>query len=314
MNPEDVLIDPQIDGLTVDKALTTANNTTNDIFDLNLFEQGLRDYTLHVSNVYNFFDKVSWPGQAITIPKVTAIPTTSSYAEMASLMAASNSTYGENVFAMKSLHTRGEISGQLIAQAGGQFTDVLGMEVRRAAQSMVNKIEQLTISGDSASVSTDFDGLLKQITNIKYFDSVGDGSGTATLLTLAMLDEGLDAAPEPSTTAIIMNRSMYRRVLTTVMGMVRYLPENDLEINAGIKVPTYQGIRILRPHQELAALTNKIICVNGEQARYYVNEPINYNPLAKTKDSVDYFLKTYLTFVVEGPAYYHTVIAGVKAA
>lgn len=312
LNP---FVDEQIESeYQVDKALTTSVNTTNNAFNLTIFEQGIRDYTLKISPLYNWIDKRDWPTQAVALPKVTALPTTSSYAEMAALAAATNSTYGENVFVMKYLHTRGEISGQLLRQAGGEFGNILDMEVRHAARSMVNKIEQLTISGDSSSVATDFDGLLKQITNVIYFDSVGDGSGTDTLLTLAMLDEGLDAATEPSTTGIIMNRSMHRRIMSLVTAMVRYIPDSDIDIDAGVRVPTYQGVPILRPAVEVSALNTKIICVNGEEVRYYINEPINYNPLAKTKDSVDYFLKTYMLLAVEGPAYYHTVIDGVAAS
>lgn len=298
--------------LEISKALTTTSSSG--ILVPDAFETGIRDYTLRNSPLFNYFDKRDWPSAAVTVRKLTALPTAASYAEMASLMAATNSAWGEDTFTMKNIHVRGEISGQLLAQAGGEFGNILDVEVRHSARALINKIEALTISGDSAVTSTDFDGLLKQITNVKYFDSVGNGTGTDTLLTLGMIDEGLDFAIEPSTTAIIMNRAMYRRIVALVAAMVRYIPQDSIDIDAGITVPTYQGLPILRPAVDVSALNNKIICVNGEEVRYYINKPITYEPLAKTKDSVDYFLKTYMLLAVEGPNYYHTVIQGVKAA
>lgn len=306
------LINTDAVSLEVTKALTTTSSSGMLVPEA--FETGIRDYTLRNSPLYNFFDKRNWESAAVSVRKLTALPTAASYAEMADLQPASNSAWGENVFTMKNIHVRGEISGQLLAQAGGVFDNILDIEVRHSARALINKIEALTISGDSSVTATDFDGLLKQITNIAYFDSVGDGSGTDTLLTLGMLDEGLDDATEPSTTALIMNRAMYRRVVSLVSAMVRYVPQNTIDIDAGISVPTYQGIPILRPAVDVAALNTKIIAVNGEEVRYYINKPITYEPLAKTKDSTDYFLKTYMLLAVEGPDYYHTVISDVTSS
>lgn len=309
--PDDILNQDAVT-LEITKALTTTSSSGMLVPEA--FETGIRDYTLRNSPLYNFFEKRDWPSAAVSIKKLTALPTAASYAEMAALQAASNSVWGENVFTMKNIHVRGEISGQLMAQSGGQFENILDIEVRHSARALINKIEALAVSGDSAVTATDFDGLLKQITNIKYFDSVGNGTGTDTLLTLGMIDEGLDFATEPSTTAIIMNRAMHRRILALVSAMVRYIPDDSIDINAGVRVPTYNGIPILRPAVDVSGLNNKIICVNGEEVRFYVNMPITYEPLSKTKDSVDYFLKTYMLMAVEGPNYYHTVIQGVKAA
>lgn len=297
----------------VSKALTTQPASTGDILIPPAFEQGIRDHVDRESPIYALFNKKSWNTNAVTIKIQTALPGAASYAEMAALMDADHSTWEEKVFATKNIHSRIEISGQEIA-ATASFVDVLELEARNAADAITMKLEALTISGNSATTSTDFDGLLKQITNLVKKDSSGDGLGTDTLLTLDMLDEAKDATVLSTPNGMIMTRAMYRRVKSLTLAMVRYVLNEDIEVNAGVRVPTWDGIPIAMPRIAHSGLNNKVIFVNRDKARFYVLKPVTLEPLAKGKDSVDFFLKTYLTFVVEGPGLHHTVLQGVKAA
>ena len=112
---------------------------------------------------------------------------------------------------------------------------------------------------------------------------------------------------------LITTRAMRRKVNALMQAQVRYVVERDIELNAGVRVPTFNGVPIISSRGTIAALNNKIIAVERRYAGYKIQKPITMVPLAKTKDSENYFVHTYMTFVVEGAARHHAILQGASS-
>jgi hypothetical protein len=75
---------------------------------------------------------------------------------------------------------------------------------------------------------------------------------------------------------------------------------NVTEIAAGFRVATYDGLPFLVDnHWQDDA---KILFFDANRAVLLVHQDWTYEELAKTRDSVDYFIKGYFGFKLEGAA------------
>lgn len=105
------------------------------------------------------------------------------------------------------------------------------------------KIAKMVIKGDSTSDPKEFDGLQRRLDNDQKIHVTTNATDTVGALTLAKLDEAIDATEEPN--ALIMNKKM-RRLLTTasrtasIGGYVTYTQDNW-----GRQVPRYADLPIL---------------------------------------------------------------------
>lgn len=119
-----------------------------------------------------------------------------------------------------------------------------GQDVRSTHEAMKVKAMSLyltskLIKGDSVSEPREFDGLQNRITGSQLIEN----SATGAALSLAKLDEAIDAVDNPS--HLIMSKAMRRRLsaaarLTTVGGYITY----DLD-EFGRRVMQYDGLPIL---------------------------------------------------------------------
>jgi hypothetical protein len=105
------------------------------------------------------------------------------------------------------------------------------------------KIAKMVIKGDSTSDPKEFDGLQRRLDNDQKIHVTTNTTDTVGALTLAKLDEAIDATEEPN--ALIMNKKT-RRLLTqasrtsTIGGYVTYTQDNW-----GRQVPRYADLPIL---------------------------------------------------------------------
>jgi hypothetical protein len=75
---------------------------------------------------------------------------------------------------------------------------------------------------------------------------------------------------------------------------------NETEISAGFRVATYDGIPfVVDNHWQDNA---KILFFDRNRATLLVHKDFTYEELAKTRDSVDFFIKGYFGFKLEGSA------------
>ena len=105
------------------------------------------------------------------------------------------------------------------------------------------KIAKMVIKGDSTSDPKEFDGLQRRLDNDQKIHVTAGATDSVGALTLAKLDEAIDATEEPK--CLIMNKKI-RRLLTqasrtsTIGGYVTYTQDNW-----GRQVPRYADLPIL---------------------------------------------------------------------
>jgi HK97 family phage major capsid protein len=294
-------------------ALTTNPATTGDVLISDVYDEGIREFVETASPVYNILPKQNWRDGVYRYRETNGLPTAAVYAEMAALPTPSHSTWAESFAVMKNIWVHGEISGQEIASAN-VIPDVYAREIRNSALAIIQKIEDMTIVGDESGNANEFSGLLKQITTYLYEDSLGTGLGTAAPLTLALLDLLIDSPVGDSPNVLIMNRAMRRKINSLMQAQVRYVVANDITLSGGVNIPTFNGVPMVTTRGSIAALNDKIIAVSRDFVGYKIQKPIGVSQVAKLADSERFFVNTYMTFVVEGAARYHAVMAGLSTA
>lgn len=265
----------------------------------------IRDFAAKVPTLYNAVQKRPWATNTYYIRKRLTLPTASWGTDGGTLPAATNATYGKTFKTMKYLYTRGEVTGPMIAAAGNLF-DALGSEIEAHQQAMVEKLS--TAIGTANGSSDDFTGILYQVANDSAMYTANGGAGaylnaSSAYLSLNWLDKAIDAAVDigqgsgqPNT--IVASRKTARMINSLLQSQQRFM--NETEIQAGFRVPTYDGLAIVTDNHW--SDDGKIIVFDRNRATLLIHQDFTYEELAKTKDSVDFMMKWYGGFILEGAA------------
>jgi hypothetical protein len=209
---------------------------------------------------------------------------------------------------MAYLYTRGEVTGPMIA-AAGNFFDALGGEIEAHQQALVEQLSTDIVTADGSAA--DITGILYQITTDSdlYTASGGAGQvldGGGDYLTLNMLDKAIDASSLASgmnvtgtpADTIVTTRPVRRYINSLLEEKQRF---NDVvEVAAGFRVRSYDGLPIMVDNHWQD--NTKILFFNRNAATLLVHKDWTYEELAKTRDSVDFFIKGYFGFKLEGSA------------
>jgi hypothetical protein len=251
--------------------------------------------------MYNAVNKRPWATQTYYIKKKLTLPSASWSTDGGPLPAATTSTFGEAFKTVKYLYTRGEVTGPMQAAAGSVF-DALAMDIEDHMTAIVQKLSSDIIVANGAA--NDITGILYQITDdtsmsggttVNATFDVGT-VGTPAPLTLAALDEAIDLAE--GATAMIASKPVRRKINSFLQAQQRFLAPAD--VNAGFRVLAYDDLPIFTDPQWQD--NTKILIFDRNRANLLVHHDFEYEELAKTKDSVDYFIKGYFGFSLEGSA------------
>lgn len=293
------------------KALDTTNTTTGDILIPEVINPGIRMFVETRSPLWNIFRKEKGEGYAWQYKEQNGLPQASFGNELGALPAATRANYAERLVPYKSIYIRGEISGQL-QEASRTFVDVVKRELDNSTMGMVRTLENKLITGDSVANPNEFDGMAKWITTQVYGDTNGNGSGTDQALSLKFMDILDGAAAGGPPTHFIMSEAMSRRLWSVLQPQVRYA--DKMEVGGGFKVPSYAGKPIIALFDSHGGyLADKVLAPDMTKAYIPVLKNLTYEPLAKTRDSIDYFLRMYLTVVFEGAARHHAKLTDVTS-
>jgi hypothetical protein len=146
-------------------------------------------------------------------------------------------------------------------------------KVQQKIKSLAGYIEKLLIKGDETSNPEEFDGLQAILGGTAGNQVIDNG---ATALSLAKLDEAIDAVENPN--MILLNKALIRRLVTasrntSVGGNINYDTQNF-----GVRVTTYNGIPLIpidKDNTETAILpftetssTTSIYIVNASAGVY----------------------------------------------
>jgi HK97 family phage major capsid protein len=290
--------------MEIRKALDLASSAAA-YFIPDVIDGSIRDFAAKVPTLYNVVNKRSWATNTYWIRKRLSLPGASWSIDGGPLPAATQSTYGRTFKTMKYLYTRGEVTGPMIQAAGSTF-DALGMSVEEHQQTMVERLSTDIAIGNGAQ--NDITGILHQITDDAdlYTATGGQGAvvdGDGEDLTLNMLDRAIDAASDIGVgggrpNMIVTTRPVARMINSLLAQMQQFV--NVTEIAAGFRVRTYDGIAITTDNHWKD--NSKILIFDSSKATLLVHKDFTYEELAKTKDSVDFMIKWYGGFVLEGAA------------
>jgi hypothetical protein len=297
--------------LDIRKALDTGAGTTGAVLVPEVIDAGIRMFVETRSPLWNIIRKFPFDGYAFAYREQNGLPVASFGAELGALPAAQNATYIDRSVPIKSIYIRGELSGQII-EASRSLVPILEREIENSAMGMVRTLEQKLIAGDSTAQPNEFDGLAKWITTtIDATDTGGATGGADGPLSLALLDQLMDAAPGGQPTHLIMGQAMRRKLWSILQPQVRYM--DTTTVAGGFTVPTYGGLPIIDLFDNTAILGDKILAPDMRLVYMPILKPLTYEELAHTRDSIDYFLKMYLTLVVEGAARHHAKLIDVSS-
>jgi hypothetical protein len=270
---------------------------------------GIRDFAAKVPLMYNAVRKTQWPSQVYFILKRTALPSSVWSTDGGPLPSPTHEEYvKQEAFPVKYLYTRGEVTGPLIAAAASQF-DALARTIESHTQSMVEQLSTDIITGDGSNGS--FFGILHQSETDSILYTAAGGAGQVVdadgdYLSMAWLDEAIDASAQsagtgvagPGATAIVTTN----RVRRAINGLLReqQVFNDKIEVAAGFRVTSYDGLPILVDNHWQD--DTKILFVDLSQAELLVHKDFTYEELAKTRDSVDFMIKWYGGFALNGAA------------
>lgn len=285
--------------MDIRKALDLASSAAAYLIP-DVVDGAIRDFASKQPLMYNAVTKRPWATNTYWIKKKLSLPSASWSTDGGPLPAATNSTFGEAFKSMKYLYTRGEVTGPMQAAAGSVF-DALQDDIQDHQQAMVEKLSKdiVTANGGAADIT----GILYQITNDnEMFGELeaedGGVSVTTTTggLTLAKLDAFLDSVP--GATALVTTSAVKRKISSLLQAQQRFVDRT--EIQAGFRVLSYNDVPIISDN--FWKDDAKILAFDRSRARLLVHKDFTYEELAKTRDSVDYMIKGYFGFVLEGNA------------
>ena len=269
---------------------------------------GIRDFASKVPTMYNAVTKRSWGTQTYFIRKRLTLPSATWSVDGGPLPAATQGTYGRTSRSMRYLYTRGEVTGPMIA-AAGTFFDALALSIEEHQQALVETLSTNIVTG--VGTSNDLEGILYQIeTDSREYTAAG-GAGQVVdaggaYLSLNWLDKAIDASSlstgtgvaSSGATAMVSTRPVARYINSLLQAQQQFV--NVTDVSAGFRVNTYDGLAIL--YDNHWSDNTKILFFDRSKAVLYVHQDFTYEELAKTKDSVDYFIKGYFGFALEGSA------------
>ena len=270
----------------------------------------VRDFASKTPTMYNVVNKRPWASQTYFIKKKLTLPTASWSIDGGPLPAATTGTYGQVSKSVAYLYTRGEVTGPMIEAAGSVF-DALGQDIEDHTQAIVEQLSSDIVSADGTA--NDIEGVLHQIeTDSSQYTAAG-GAGqvidaSAATLTLNMIDKAIDASAEasgtgvagPGATVAVTTRPVRRMINSLLQSQQRFMTETELA--AGFRVMSYDGIPFMVDNHWPGNTDNQILFFDASRASLLVHRDWTYEELAKTKDSVDYFIKGYFGFQLNGAA------------
>jgi len=253
----------------------------------------IRDYVSKATPLLGLVTRVQWPTQTYYIRKRTALPDAAFAADGGSLPTASQSTYAKVAKNVKFLYTRGEVTGPLIAASGG-VVNALQEEIRIHSQVIAERLTTALIHGDgTGDSSNELIGALSQVNT----SAPGDEGGTTTAsgaLTLAMIDKAIDDTKGEGD-VLVTSMAVRRKINALLQAQQRFV--DRVEVGAGFRVLSYDGLPIVT---DMHMTTDEILVARRSDMKLIVNQDFTFEPLAKTKDSEDFFIKGYFGFALEG--------------
>jgi hypothetical protein len=277
--------------------LSTLAASTGNYLIPEVVDPGIRDYIWRATPLLSGgVTRVPWPTNTYMFRKRTARPTATWNADAAALPTAQKSTYATATRPIKYVYARGEVSGPLQAAAGG-VVNALQEEIRVQSQIIAENLTTKLVTGDDDSDPDEFDGMLEQISASTPGDEGGTRSGSSGAITLSMIDQAIDDTLGECD-VMLTSRAVRRKINSLLQAQQRFV--DRIEVGAGFRVLSYDGVPIMTDLHWEEASAHKIIFYRRADAKLLVNKDFFFQPLAKVADTDDFFIGGYFGFSLEG--------------
>lgn len=295
--------------MDIKKALDLSSSASAYLFP-QVVDGAIRDFASSQPVLYNLVNKRPWATNMYYIQKKITLPTAVWSTDGGPLPSATHSEFAPKVGRpMSYLYTRGEVTGPMIAAAGSVF-DALAMDIEDHQQAIVQQLSTDLVTGDGANGG--IQGVLYQITDDSVFYTQNGGASPAIVdaagayLSLNLMDKAIDAAkrssgrvlPGAGATTIVTTAPVKRMINSLLQAQQQFV--NVTEVAAGFRVMTYDGLPIIE--EGIWQDDDTILFFDANKADLLVHKDWTYEELAKTRDSVDYFITGYFGFALNGAA------------
>lgn len=288
--------------MDIRKALDTSSSTAT-VFVPEVIDGAVRDYAKTAPYLYGAMTHTPWATMTYTVRKRTARPTAAWRADGGVLPSADNQAFVKVAKNVKYIYARGEVTGPMQKAAGGAY-NALADEVQAHADGLVEKVSTDLVTATGAA--DDIEGLLSQIGAGGTADDLNHGAGlldvstrnagAAETLSLELIDEAIDLTKGSCDLMVVGSEKIRRKVNGLLRANQRF---NDrVEVQAGFRVTSYDGIPMVTA-PEWSSDTH-ILLIRRADTKVLVHQDLTFEELAKTRDSIDFMLKAYLGFAVEG--------------
>jgi len=214
--------------------LAEAAKLSNDVLLKGVVETIVKD-----SPVLQRLPFIEIQGNGLTYNKENALPTVAFY-DVGDTWAESTPTFTQVTATLKILGGDADVDN-FIKSTRQNIQDIEAAVIELKAKAVRHKFEEIFIYGDSAVNSKEFDGLKKLIDTATASNQVIAMGATGATLTLAKLDEAVDAVKGGKPDMLLMSRRSRRKLAT----LMRALGSMDIgQDEFGNYVQKYNGIPV----------------------------------------------------------------------
>lgn len=264
--------------------------------------------TLREFGLQAVLDRVPGSGDKAYINRRAAGATGGAWVADTDSLTEETGTYTQASFAYRTLATRGKVTRKLQA-IGRSYGDALAQEITSKAEDFADALEQGCITGNNAADANVCNGLLTLVNAVgaDAITTITTASGGGAL-SLAKLDEAIDkvkGSASRSDLVIVGSFAGLRKVNAALQAQQQFV--NEMEIAAGFRVRTYDGIPMVISTRMPDALllstaggtglinaftggsTTALAIINKRYVKLEELTPTTVMPLSKTDSQFDQF-------------------------
>ena len=211
----------------------------------------VQSLTLRELGLQAVLDRKPGSGNAAYINRRTAGSTGGAWVADTDSSTEETGTYAQTSFTYRTLLTKGKVTRKLQA-TGRSYGDTLAEELAGKAGDFAELLEAGLITGDTNASSNQINGLLTLINNVS--GQVIANSTAGDDLVLAKLDETIDqvkGSDNPADLILLCSKIGSRKLNAALQSQQQFT--NVVEIAAGFRVRTYDGIPIVKSTEMPAA-------------------------------------------------------------
>lgn len=295
------------------------------------------DLTRRATPLVELIPRVTNYGKTVDYNQITAITSAAPGAEDCSLTE-QNDTLVRRTLNIKYLYSVGRVTGPMFAASkqylsSGGYVDALSLEVKNKTLALKRLEEAMILLGDTQSNWTEpvnsntiiaadsYDGLYNVITNA---NSCGLGGSTSYRTDMAGAALGISnirtairtcrtAGGEPN--LIVVDYATYDVIKALIQDQLRYV--STTTIAWGITTVSFEGLPIIASRflsstagtgSGVPSNARSMFVLDTNVIEMRVLQDVSYEELAKTNDSIKFYLKCYEALAVKAPQFCHIIL------